>query len=64
MTCTNCKATMTCGCQKRVASNGVSVCSNCHASYEASLGRAKVSTTPSTSTAPSNVSVKYNPPRK
>ena len=35
--CTNCKRKITCGCQKRTASNGVSVCTNCLAQYEASL---------------------------
>lgn len=64
MTCPNCKAAMSCGCQKRVASNGTTVCSNCQASYEASLGRLKTTVATTTPTAPSNVSVKYNPPRK
>lgn len=36
-TCSNCKATLSCGCQKRVASDNRSVCSNCLARYEASL---------------------------
>lgn len=36
-TCPNCKSKLTCGCQKRTASNGTSVCSTCISSYEASL---------------------------
>lgn len=35
--CTNCGATITCGCQERVASNGVKVCSNCITAYENQL---------------------------
>lgn len=37
MTCKNCKANLSCGCQKRVASNGMHLCSNCLFAYEASL---------------------------
>jgi len=36
-TCSNCKANLSCGCQKRVASDKTSVCSNCLSKYEASL---------------------------
>lgn len=32
--CGNCGKSLSCGCQKRKASNGASVCSNCIASYE------------------------------
>jgi hypothetical protein len=35
--CPNCKAKMSCGCQKRTASNGQQVCSNCLGKYEAQL---------------------------
>lgn len=63
MTCPNCKTSMSCGCQKRIASNGTTVCSNCLASYEASLGKAKIANVVTTP-APSGISVKYNPPRK
>lgn len=34
MNCTNCGSQITCGCQKRTASNGVEVCSSCVISYE------------------------------
>ena len=33
--CTNCGAQLSCGCQKRKASDGASVCANCVARYEA-----------------------------
>jgi hypothetical protein len=36
-TCSNCKATLSCGCQKRVATDKKAVCSNCLAKYETSL---------------------------
>jgi hypothetical protein len=36
-TCANCKNKMSCGCQKRTASDGKSVCSKCATSYEAGL---------------------------
>ena len=35
--CSNCKTRLSCGCQKRVASDKKSVCSNCLSKYEASL---------------------------
>ncbi len=33
--CPNCKSKLSCGCQKRVAKDGTTVCNNCLASYEA-----------------------------
>jgi hypothetical protein len=39
--CSNCNATLGCSCQRRVASNGASVCANCIASYEISLSAVK-----------------------
>lgn len=35
--CPNCKAKMSCGCQKRKASNGQPACSSCVAKIEAQL---------------------------
>ena len=32
--CSNCRRSLSCGCQKRKASDGASVCSNCISSYE------------------------------
>ena len=37
MNCPNCKAAITCGCQKREASDGKQVCSSCLSFYEKSL---------------------------
>jgi len=37
MNCPNCRAAITCGCQKRVASNGAQVCSSCIQAYEQQL---------------------------
>ena len=33
-TCTNCGTTITCGCQDRIASNGIRVCANCIGTYD------------------------------
>lgn len=35
--CPNCGNQMSCGCQRRTASNGVTVCSSCLSAYEANL---------------------------
>ena len=37
MNCNNCGARMSCGCQKRRASDGTSCCSTCLAFYEKKL---------------------------
>lgn len=37
MNCPNCKAAITCGCQKRTASDGKQVCSSCLPAYEKHL---------------------------
>lgn len=37
MNCPNCSALITCGCQKRTASDGKQVCSSCLAAYEQML---------------------------
>jgi hypothetical protein len=44
--CLNCKKTLSCGCQKRTASDGKSVCSNCLSGYEYSLKKINVASTP------------------
>lgn len=36
-TCPNCKKKLSCGCQKRQASNGQMVCVNCLGAYEKKL---------------------------
>ena len=35
--CSNCKRNLSCGCQKKKASDGASVCNSCYTTYEASL---------------------------
>jgi hypothetical protein len=37
MNCNNCNARLSCGCQKKTASDGKSCCANCLASYENNL---------------------------
>lgn len=37
MNCLNCNAKLTCGCQKKTASDGKQVCSSCIQFYEAKL---------------------------
>ena len=44
--CPNCKATLSCGCQKKKASNGVVVCRSCVTKYERSLQEQKPQTQP------------------
>lgn len=37
MNCQNCGKQITCGCQKKIASNGKQVCSSCVGNYEQTL---------------------------
>ncbi len=37
MNCPNCNSKLTCGCQKKVASDGKQVCTNCVTTYENKL---------------------------
>lgn len=39
-TCQNCGTRMSCGCQKRTATNGASACSNCVSELNAKLAAA------------------------
>lgn len=41
MKCPNCSAEITCGCQKRVASDGKQICSSCLTAYEQQLRNLK-----------------------
>lgn len=59
--CLNCKSSLSCGCQRRTASNGASVCANCLAAYEQKLKGGNLSRTITPTTAPNQVGVKYNP---
>ena len=42
--CANCGANMSCGCQKRTASNGASACSTCINTLEGTLKKSNVIT--------------------
>jgi hypothetical protein len=42
--CQNCGSAITCGCQKRVASDGTKVCNNCIQLYEKALKEQKQKT--------------------
>lgn len=42
-TCQNCGATLSCGCQKRTASNGTSACSACVSALNAKIASAAAS---------------------
>jgi hypothetical protein len=44
--CLNCNRKLSCGCQKRTASDGKSVCSNCLSNYERNLKAGGVVTPP------------------
>lgn len=37
MKCPNCGAHLSCGCQRRVASDGKAVCSHCYPTYEQNI---------------------------
>jgi hypothetical protein len=57
-TCPNCKAALSCSCQKRVASDGKTICASCLSKYEKAL----TTTNPTGATAPTNVNVFYKAP--
>jgi hypothetical protein len=59
--CPNCKSRLTCGCQKRKATDGTSACENCVVKKNTELANAK-SPAPSTSTSPTNVTATYKGP--
>jgi hypothetical protein len=53
--CSNCKKTLSCGCQKRKASNGASVCTNCISAYEKKNNLISRSTAPTLQSIPPTV---------
>lgn len=61
--CPNCGANLSCGCQRRTASNGASVCTMCQGHYERTLKEKKVvpkknvTPQPGPATDPSNVQI-------
>lgn len=61
--CLNCGSNLGCSCQKRVASDGKSVCANCISVYEANINSTKTNIlTPNNGTSPTNVNVFYKAP--
>lgn len=66
--CTNCKNQLSCGCQKRAASDGRAVCTTCIAPYEAKIKNLKFVPPPippaNGVTVPTNVTVLYKGPGK
>lgn len=69
--CPNCNSRLSCGCQKRTASNGVTVCTMCITRFEADLAAKKnkaaqsvITTTPGSPNAPTNIQATYNPPKQ
>lgn len=59
--CPTCHSALSCGCQKRRASNGVTVCTLCQARYEQELKAKQNINKPGTSS-PTNVKATYIPP--
>ena len=60
-TCPNCGSNLTCGCQKRVATDGTSVCTMCLNSYNSHIANKKQGSSPNNEA--SNITLKYNPPK-
>lgn len=61
-TCPNCKTKLSCGCQKRTASDNTVVCTSCLAPYEAKIKSNVVVNNSPQITTPSNVTLIYNGP--
>jgi hypothetical protein len=62
--CPTCNSRLSCGCQRRSASDGASVCSLCIGKYEVNLKNKKpIAPHPTTPTTPNNLQVFYNPPK-
>jgi len=55
--CLNCGRNMSCGCQRRVASDGKPVCASCKAAYEAKIKGNKANVTPNVTPMVTRVSV-------
>lgn len=53
-TCQNCGATLSCGCQRRTATNGTSACSNCVSALNAKIAAEKTDISVQTLRSPSN----------
>lgn len=60
--CPTCNSRLSCGCQRKTASNGVQVCTLCIGRVEADIvsKKAKANSTPG---APTNMNANYSPPK-
>jgi hypothetical protein len=61
MNCLNCGTKLSCGCQKRVATDGKNACSICLPAYETKVKAAKVAGT-SVPNTPPNKNIIYQKP--
>lgn len=59
MNCPNCDSKLSCGCQKRRASDGKDVCTNCLALYESQIVNQNLRPADAPATAPSEIKVSY-----
>lgn len=62
--CPNCKSRLSCGCQKRSASNGATVCTMCINAYELKLKSSAQKPIQPSNTTPSNIQATYVPPKQ
>ena len=60
--CPTCNSHLSCGCQRRTASNGAQVCTLCVARVEADIAVKKAKLTPGNN-APTNINANYSPPQ-
>jgi hypothetical protein len=57
MNCPNCQSKLSCGCQKRIATDGKEVCSNCVTAYENHLTAKKAAAQEQLKTAAMNAAL-------
>jgi len=60
MTCGNCGARLSCGCQRKTAADGTSCCTSCIAFYEKGLLSKPTTTTTTTTTGSPTLTVQKN----
>jgi hypothetical protein len=60
MRCPNCDSQLSCGCQKRKASDGKEVCTNCASFYEANIST-NIHQPSQNQTSINNIQVKFTP---
>lgn len=60
MNCPNCQSKLSCGCQKRIATDGKEVCSSCVTTYENNLTKKKIAATEQLKLAAMNAALQNN----